>query len=131
MQKIFLKIFFRTEFVRRGQCRMTGLCCQNIGMEVPRSWLKRPRLLKWIQKWHQLRYRFDYQGIQDNMLVYSCRDLTPDKRCSIQWMKPKLCRDYPPTPLFGILKLHKGCGFYFEKREGADFGKIIRKKQGV
>lgn len=128
VQKIFLGIFFRTEFVRQGQCQMTGQCCRNIGMEVPRLWLKRLRLLKWIRRWHQLRYRFEYQGVQGNMLVYSCRDLTVDKHCGIHWMKPKLCRDYPPTPLFGFAKLHKGCGFYFAKRQGKDFGNVLRSR---
>ena len=37
VQNVFLRLFFKSEFVRRGQCQMTGQCCRNIGMELPLS----------------------------------------------------------------------------------------------
>jgi hypothetical protein len=60
------------------------------------------------------------------MLVYSCNYLTPEMTCGIQRFKPKLCRDFPQQKWRGFTKLHKGCGFYFEKKTGKDFGKILR-----
>lgn len=129
VQYAVLRFFFKTEFVRKGGCERTGQCCQAIGIEVPRSWFGFPRLIRAIQNWHGLRYNFEAQGRQDNLLVYSCRYLTPEKTCGIHRVKPKLCRDFPPTPWRGITKLHKGCGFRFERREGRDFYRTLEEKK--
>lgn len=130
VQNAILRLLFKTEFVRRGGCAQTGQCCRAIGIEVPRRWLRYPRLIRAIQAWHFLRYNFSSDGTQDNLLVYTCNYLTDDNRCGIQRFKPKLCRDFPATPWRGFTKLHKGCGFYFEKRSGKDFGRALRQRQG-
>jgi Fe-S-cluster containining protein len=128
IQYVLLRIVFKPEFARRGGCQRTGQCCRAIGIEAPVSWFSHPRLIRGIQAWHFLRYNFRAEGRQGNLIVYSCGYLTPDNLCGIQRFKPKLCRDFPPTPWRGITKLHKGCGFYFEKKNGKDFGKILREK---
>src|SRR3990167_11461030 len=125
VQHAFLRFVFKPEFIRRGGCERTGQCCRAIGIEAPASWFRHPRLIRLIQGWHFLRYNFHADGRQGNLLVYSCNYLTADNTCGIHFFKPKLCRDFPPTPWRGITKLHKGCGFYFEKRRGRDFGKIL------
>lgn len=125
-QELVLALFFAREFERRGGCARTGQCCQAIGLEAPASWFGYPRLIRLFQKWHFLRYNFTPQGRQGNMLVYSCNYLTPEMTCGIQHFKPKLCRDFPQQKWRGFTKLHKGCGFYFEKKRGKDFGRILR-----
>jgi len=124
-----ITLFKKTEFVRQGQCQMTGQCCNAIGMEFPKSWQRYPRIINVIKKWHYLRYNFKFHGIQGNMLVYECQYLTKDNRCGIQKFKPKLCRDFPKIPYWGYTKLHKGCGFSYRKRDGRTFDEVLVKKQ--
>ncbi|OVE80996.1 hypothetical protein BVY03_04880 [bacterium K02(2017)] len=124
--KKIIGLFKKPEYSRQGDCQMTGQCCHMIGMEFPSSWHKKLKLLELIKKWHFLRYNFTYRGTTDNMLVYKCNYITKDKKCGIHRFKPALCRDFPKTPLIGFTKLHKGCGFYFVKKEGLQFEKVLQ-----
>ena len=109
------------EFRRVGSCAMTGQCCKQLGLEVPRCWLRWPRWMYAIRRWHQLRYNFRYLGQRDNMLVYACRYQGADNRCSIHWRRPRLCRDYPGHPAHGQVRLHRGCGYRYEPFAAAAF----------
>lgn len=129
VQESYLRIFFKPEYVRKGHCQSTGQCCRAIGIEIPVWWWNRPKLVAFIKKWHHLRYNFTFLGRHKSLLVYSCNYLTDDNKCSIHKFKPKLCRDFPKASLKGFPKLHKGCGFYFEKRVGKDFYKTLREKK--
>ena len=116
----------KPEFKRMGQCEKTGQCCRAIGMGVPQSWLKYPRLIKVIQIWHRVRYNFVPIGTYHSMIVYECRFLTRDNQCSIHRFKPALCRDFPKLPLYGFTKLHKGCGYSFVRRDESEFEKVLK-----
>lgn len=124
-----ITVFKKPEYVRKGACQMTGQCCRAIGMEFPKSWHKFPKLLNLVKRWHYLRYNFTYLGTTGNMLVYECNYLTKDNKCGIHPVRPKLCRDYPKLPLFGYTKLHKGCGFSFQKRFPNKFEKVLETVQ--
>ena len=71
---------------------------------------------------------FQFLGYQKNMLVFEC-DYLKDNKCSIHAYKPKLCRDFPKTPMIGFTKLHKGCGFGFAKRSGLEFDKVLEQEK--
>ena len=108
----------RTEFVRRGACARTGQCCRNLALQVPTSWAKRPWAVRLFNAWYRSIFNFHYQGtINKNWLVYECHYLKDGHICSIYPYRPKLCREFPLTPLFGHGLLHKGCGYYFVKRD--------------
>ena len=132
IERIQNKIIFwiwKPEYVRKGNCQLTGQCCRAIGMEVPQWALRRPKVLHWVKKWHHLRYNFTFVGIKDRLLVYECNYLTAKNTCGIQKFKPKLCRDFPQNRVYGFSKLHKGCGFHFEKRVGKDFFRTLEQKK--
>lgn len=103
----------RREFIRVGDCKMQGICCTRVGMQVPTLWLRWPRLLRTLHRWHYLRYNFTFVGQKDNIIVYSCGYLQRNNTCGIHRLKPKLCRDYPPKPWRGKAGLHKGCGYSY------------------
>ena len=121
--------FKKSEFVRRGKCRRTGQCCRAIGLVLPRWMIRQAVLVRVVQAWHWLRYNFTLLGVQDNMLVYECCYLTLKNSCGIHWRRPALCRNFPKTPLFGVRKLHEGCGFFFVKRFGVSFEDVLQKKR--
>lgn len=120
-----LSLLKKPEFVREGGCQRTGQCCRAIGMGVPRSWLKFPKLIAAINIWHRWRYNFTPIGTYDGMIVYQCHFLTRDNTCSIHRFKPALCRDFPKLPLWGRPKLHKGCGYNFVRRNKTEFERIL------
>lgn len=109
------------EYIRTGQCKMTGQCCRAIGIEFPASWATHPRLISALARWHSLRYNFELVGRDENLMVYECRYLRSDNRCGIQYFKPKLCRDFPSKPWRGQIRLHKGCGYHYQHAKAIEF----------
>ena len=125
----FIYLLKKPEYVRKGACQQSGTCCQNIGIVIPESWLRRPWLARAFVRWHRYRYNFIYLGKTDNMLIYECRYLSKDHRCSIYRFRPRLCREFPKEILWGYPKLHRGCGFYFVKRGGSEFRTVLEKEK--
>lgn len=125
----FSGLMMQREYIRVGQCAMTGQCCKAIGIEFPNSWLSHPRRLQWLSRWHALRFNFEKVGIHDNLLIYQCNYLRADNRCGIQRFKPKLCRDFPTHPWSGKIGLHKGCGYSYERRQLHDFKSKLHKRK--
>jgi len=110
----------RTEWLRRGSCARTGQCCRDLAIEIPRSWARRPRVVRAMQAWYRYIYRFEPTGVVNgNWLQFSCGNLTGENTCSVYPYRPNLCRDYPAVSLFGHAKVHKGCGFWFVKKSEA------------
>lgn len=107
----------KSVWIRQGQCQKTGMCCQDLAIEMPKSWVKRPWLMAYLKNWYDKIYNFDFIEIaNENMMFFRCRHLSPEKTCSIYPFRPKLCREYPSVTLFGHANVHKGCGFSFKKR---------------
>jgi Fe-S-cluster containining protein len=118
-----------TEYIRKGSCKGSGTCCQQIGLSLPRSWAKKPRVVWLVRKWHYLRYNFEPLGMVDNMLVYKCLYLGDDNKCPIHRYKPKLCREFPARKLIGKVDLYRGCGFYYVTRKAEKFEDILHNKK--
>ncbi len=124
--------FAKTEYIRTGQCKMTGQCCKAIGIEFPAAWQKYPWLVRWLGRWHRLRYNFESVDQQRNLLVYQCNYLRTDNRCGIQKFKPRLCREFPEHPWRGRIRVHKGCGYQYVPRKTHEFKiKLHRSKNSL
>lgn len=121
--------FKKTEYVREGQCQMTGQCCRAVGIGVPASWFRFPVLIRFLNRWYDLRYNFAPIGRLNHMMVYECRYVTSDNKCGIHPFKPALCRSFPKLTVFGKVRLHKGCGYSFRKREASAFDKVLTEVQ--
>lgn len=113
-----LRLHRRSEYVLKGGCARTGQCCRNLALQFPKSWLKQEWLVKFITGWYRQVFNFHYIGrVHGNWLVFECHYLKNGDTCGIYPYRPKLCREYPLTPLMGHGRLHKGCGFWFVKRQ--------------
>lgn len=107
----------RTRFLLRGRCERSGLCCQTLGIELPASWVRRPRVLRFFQRWYARVHNFQTLGPpQGRLMPMACGYLRGGNTCSIYPFRPKLCREYPQLGLFGKIELHRGCGFWFVER---------------
>lgn len=121
-------LFIKPEYVRQGACQGCGACCRTIGVIIPK-FLCRPWGIRYFAWWHGHRFNFEYLGHEGNMLVYTCRHLTDDNRCSIYRFRPRLCREFPRPQLWGHPDLHDGCGFYFTKCNASAFAKTLAETQ--
>jgi Fe-S-cluster containining protein len=93
------------------------MCCKSLAIEIPLFVARWPWAVKLIHGWYRSIFNFHYLGtLKENWLVYECHYLRKDNTCGIYPYRPKLCREFPLTPLFGHGGLHKGCGFWFAKR---------------
>jgi len=121
----------QSPFVRRGQCERTGLCCQSLGIELPESWVRRPWVVALFQRWYALVHNFQSLGPpQGRLLPLACGYLREGNSCSIYPYRPKLCREYPQTALFGKIELHRGCGFWFvERSKQGGFEEQLKREQ--
>lgn len=125
-----LRYHKKAEYVRRGGCQKTGMCCRNLAIEIPMFAAKWPWFVRMTHVWYRAIFNFHSLGtLQKNWLVYECHYLTKQNTCGIHPYRPKLCREFPLTPLFGHGRLHKGCGFWFVKRseERTFQGKLVEK----
>jgi Fe-S-cluster containining protein len=120
-----LHLFIKPEYERKGGCKQTGMCCEQLGVGVPPSFLKREWLTRYLIWWHSFRYNFEYLEQYENAIIYRCRYLTEDKKCGIYKLRPRLCREYPKTLLWGYMKVYKGCGFRFVKRGAKEFSEVL------
>ena len=125
----FICLFKRPEYIRKGGCQMSGMCCSNLGLLLPKAWSRRAWIIRYFVWWHRYRYKFHFLGIVDNLLVYECGYVTKDNQCSIYPWRPRLCREYPKVQLWDFPKLHKGCGFYFIQRGRADFAETLEREK--
>jgi Fe-S-cluster containining protein len=121
----------RSQFVRMGGCARTGQCCRNLALEIPKSWAKRPWILRLFAGWYRAIFNFHFLELnQESWMVFECHHLKNGKVCSIYPYRPKLCREFPLLPLFGHGRLHKGCGFYFVKRDAlGTFAETLAKNE--
>lgn len=119
--------FVRPRFIRQGACVFCGVCCRQIGINLPKSWARRPAVVRFFSRWHFLRYNFTLLGVVDNMLVYECGYLAADNRCGIQKFKPRLCREFPSQRLFEKPDLYKGCGYHYVPRTNGKFEATLKR----
>lgn len=107
----------RSPFKRMGACKKSGVCCEAIGLEVPKIWIKFPFLVRSFNVFERVVFGFHFEGIKDErMAVYTCEHFK-ERRCSIHPFRHRICREYPWLTLTGHAHVQKGCGFSFEKKK--------------
>jgi hypothetical protein len=114
-----LRLIIRPAYEIKGSCDQRGVCCQHIIGDPPR-FVKKTWLLRLYAGFHAMWHRFHVVGRGPNdELIFACGHLQTDGRCGIYRYRPRLCRDYPLRPFFGIPKVLPGCGYRVEPRRVA------------
>ncbi|HKY63097.1 MAG TPA: YkgJ family cysteine cluster protein [bacterium] len=121
----------KTRYVRMGACQRSGMCCQTLAIELPSAWIRRPWVLRLAWGWYSRIHNFQAAGApQGRLLPLNCGYLRGGNLCTIYPYRPKLCREYPATSLFGKVELHRGCGFWFlERAKVGSFGEKLAEKE--
>jgi Fe-S-cluster containining protein len=111
------RLFGGTRYERTGACIRSGTCCELIAMEPPRLALRRPRLLASLLRLGEVLYPFRYERMDDGMALYTCHNFDRERRVCLNYrFRPRICREYPPVPIYGRLYFNKGCGFSMRLR---------------
>ncbi len=99
-----------------GACKQRGVCCQNIAIYLNARFWRQPRYKYWAMKWYEFVYHFDFMGENemDQVLIFRCRYLK-DRKCSIHYRRPFICRFYPLVRFFDQPKMAPGCGYRLKK----------------
>ena len=119
---------YPTQWVRRGGCQKTGLCCKLIVMDL-HPIARLPFLYKIVSKaaiWVSEKINgFTYAGQEGKeVIAFTCNRLAKDNTCMDYKNRPRICREYPQVKYFGKPLLHKGCGFRVQLR--ATKSKLIK-----
>ena len=97
--KKLTRLFIRTRYVRVGACNQCGKCCESIGFEVDRGWLKFEWLIQMMIRWgdkiHNMSFKqIDSQG-EHPLMLFKCNYLGEDGLCQNYENRPLFCRTYP------------------------------------
>jgi Fe-S-cluster containining protein len=116
-KKALFKLFRRL-YWRQGKCKQCGQCCKTITLRFPVKLLTRESEFEYLKEAMPRFNNFYISGKADNgVLLFACKFLTEDNRCSVYYMRSMFCRFYPH---FGtkFIKMGgqplPGCGFYYE-----------------
>jgi hypothetical protein len=121
MKDFFIKMilkFMGKHYWRRGSCNQCGQCCKTITLRFPDKLLTRESEFEYLKENYPRFHHFYISGRADNgVLLFACKFLTEDNRCSVYNLRSFFCRAYPNFDTRFIKlggKPLEGCGFYYE-----------------
>ncbi len=112
-----------SKYIVKGKCKQCGTCCTSILFSDEKGYIKTEEDFEKLKKKHLI-YNFFYpngkvqnEGEElEGAFLFKCKFLK-NNRCSIYFIRPIFCRDYPAiNPKFIEMggKTLDNCGFYFE-----------------
>lgn len=115
--------FTSSKYIVKGKCKKCGQCCSNILFSDENGYIKDDKAFKMLQKKYFFYNLFYPNGIVQNegeelegAILFKCKFLK-DNKCSIYFIRPIFCRDYPAINKkfieMGGVTLDN-CGYYFE-----------------
>lgn len=117
---------YSSKYVVKGKCKQCGKCCATILFSDENGYIKTPEDFIELQKKNSRFRQFVINGRVDDTeennaqygaLLFKCRALKDDGKCSRYFLRSLFCRDYPSVnPLFiqmGGTTLDE-CGYYFD-----------------
>ena len=91
-----------------GECKKCGKCC-NYMYSIDTYTEKEFKIMQFLFPTYR---RFYIKGKDDEgNLVFACKLVTSDGKCSVYDKRPQMCRKYPAKRILYPAKLHDGCGY--------------------
>ena len=122
----FKNKMFSSKYVVKGKCKRCGQCCSTILFSDENGYIKTPEDFIKLQKRNPKLFQFTINGIVNDVdkdnpqfgaLLFKCKALKEDGRCSQYFFRSFFCRDYPAINSqfiqMGGTTLD-GCGYYFD-----------------
>ncbi|MGN0192173.1 MAG: YkgJ family cysteine cluster protein [Candidatus Gastranaerophilaceae bacterium] len=101
-----------------GHCKQCGKCCNYMYSKDTYS----EKEFKIMQFFNPAYRRFYIKGKdEEGNLIFACKDVTADGKCSVYKRRPRVCRNYPAKILTFPVILHEGCGYKVEEKKFEDY----------
>lgn len=103
-----------------GKCNMCGKCC-NYMYSYDTYTEKEFKLMQFFFPTYR---RFYIKGRdEEGNLIFACKLVTPEGKCSVYKKRPRMCRKYPAKWIGYPGKLHDGCGYKVNIKTFEDYVK--------
>ncbi len=111
-----------------GQCKQCGDCCRSLMLIDGRGVVRSKRYFRRLQKKDQFYRNLEIVGTDRNgILVFNCKLIGEDGRCTNYEERPDICRDFPDLLMFRFGgELDVDCGY--KVRTKVDFKEVLKKK---
>lgn len=116
---------FSSKYVVKGKCKKCGKCCSTILFCDENGYIKTEEDFLELQRENRRYRHFEISGkVEDKnnsffngALMFRCKSLGEDGRCTKYFLRSLYCRDYPSinsTFIHNGGETLDGCGFYFD-----------------
>ena len=133
IKRWFLSSILQKKYIRKGQCKGCGRCCQRIYVRHAKDIIKTEEEFKKLKTLH---FFYGYLKVLDKDeigLVFECTKLNKETgKCTAYSRRPVLCRQYPVEEIFMMGgSITEECGYSFEPIKKFDevLKKALKKKQ--
>lgn len=101
-----------------GECKQCGKCC-NYMYSYDTYTEKEFKIMQFLYPAYK---RFYIKGKdKDGNLIFACKLVTPDGKCSVYGKRLRMCRNYPVKKLSRKITLHEGCGYKVKDIKFGDY----------
>ena len=108
------KIYYEIE----GKCKQCGKCC-NYMYSYDTYTEKEFKIMQFLYPPYK---RFYIKGKDEHgNLIFACKLVTPDGKCSVYNKRLRMCRNYPVKRLKQKRALHEGCGYIVKDIKFTDY----------
>lgn len=98
----------RVSYEITGECKQCGKCC-NYMYSMDTYTEKEFKIMQFLYPKYK---RFYIKGKDEfGNLIFACKLVTPDGKCSDYKHRLRMCRNYPAKRINYPAKLHDGCGY--------------------
>jgi len=114
-EKFFASKILGRKYLRRGQCKSCGRCCQKIYVRHSSAIIKDEEQFKKLQSQHFFYSYVKVVGKDELGLIFECTKLDKEKGiCTAYKHRALICRQYPQEEVFlmgGVVS--DDCGYKF------------------
>ena len=128
IKKFFLTKILKKKYIRKGECKACGKCCENIYVNHgKKGFIQTVDEFQKLKLFHSFYRGLDVVGKDELGLLFKCRNLdSKTRKCKIHFFRPPICRKYPMEEIFKMGgALSPDCGYRLEPIE--KFKDIISK----
>ena len=114
-----------------GECKQCGDCCRSLMLIESRGVVRSKRYFRKLQKRSPFYQNLEIIGTDDaGILIFSCKLLGEDGRCSRYEERPDICREFPNIFMFRHGgKLDDDCGY--KVQEKVAFKDVLQKRMNA
>lgn len=116
---------FSSKYIVKGKCKQCGECCKTILFSDENGYIKTEEAFRELQNNNRRYLHFEINGkvkdknnsFFDGALMFKCKSLGKDGKCTKYFLRSLYCRDYPSvnsTFIHNGGQTLDGCGFYFD-----------------